>query len=122
MNYLNSNDTKNLFKALLCLQDEEECKIFLRDLLTKKEIQEVVNRFKVAQMLSKKIPYTKIEKETGISSTTIAKISKRLTKGMGGYKLVMDRLNGPSENSMKNINIKRATHPTPPSGGVIFGA
>ena len=34
----------------------------------------------------------KIEKETGMSSTTIARINKWLTNGMGGYRLILKRI------------------------------
>ena len=43
-------------------------------------------------MLDKKISYEKIEKETGMSSTTIARVQKWLTNGKGGYKLMLKRL------------------------------
>jgi len=91
MDYLSSKDTKALYKAILVLKNEDECKKFLRDLLTEKEIREFTNRWKVARMLDKKVPYEKIENETGMSSTTIARIQKWLTKGMGGYKLILKK-------------------------------
>lgn len=92
MSFLNSKDAEALIKAVLCLQDKNECKKFLRDLLTEAELKEFINRWKVAQMLDKQIPYEKISKETGMSSTTIARISKWLTKGEGGYRLVLSRM------------------------------
>ena len=92
MDYLSSKDTKSLYKAILLLKSEEECKKFLRDLLTEKEIKEFTNRWKVARMLDKKISYEKIEKQTGMSSATIARVHKWLTKGKGGYKLMLKRL------------------------------
>ena len=82
----------DLYKAVLSLKTEDECKRFLRDLLTEAEIKEFANRWKVAQMLNKKISYEKIEEETGMSSTTIARVQKWLTNGMGGYKLIISRL------------------------------
>ncbi|MBI3366025.1 TrpR YerC/YecD, partial [Candidatus Roizmanbacteria bacterium] len=54
--------------------------------LTEKEIKEFTNRWKVARMLDKRIPYEEIEKETGMSSTTIARVNRWLTNGKGGYK------------------------------------
>lgn len=92
MDYLSSKDVKALYKAILALENEGECKRFLRDLLTEKEIKEFTNRWKVARMLYKKIPYEKIEKDTGMSSTTIARIQKWLINGMGGYRLILKRL------------------------------
>ena len=92
MNYLNTTDAKQLYDALLSLKNEEECKKFLRDLLTEAELKEFINRWKVAQMLANKVAYEDISKATGMSSTTIARISKWLTNGMGGYQLALSRL------------------------------
>lgn len=92
MDYLSSIDAKALYKAILALKTENECKRFLRDLLTEKEIKEFTNRWKVARMLDKKVPYETIAKETGMSSTTIARVNKWLTNGKGGYKLMLKRI------------------------------
>lgn len=92
MNYLTNNDAKTLYKAILSLKTERECKKFLRDLLTETEIKEFTNRWKVARLLNKKVPYEKIAKQTGMSSTTIARVKKWLTNGMGGYRLMLKRL------------------------------
>ncbi|MCL5746702.1 MAG: YerC/YecD family TrpR-related protein [Patescibacteria group bacterium] len=91
MDYLSNRSSKSLYKALLSLRTDDECKRFLRDLLTEAEIKEFANRWKVAQMLDQKVQYEKIEKETGMSSTTIARVNKWLTKGKGGYRLVLKR-------------------------------
>ena len=85
----------DLYKAILSLKNEDECRRFLRDLLTEAEIKEFTNRWKVAQMLNMRIPYEQIEKETGMSSTTIARVQKWLTKGKGGYKLVLNKFHTP---------------------------
>lgn len=45
-------------------------------------------------MLNDKISYSQIVKETGLSSTTVARISKWLNNGMGGYQLMLEKLNG----------------------------
>ncbi|MDE2025312.1 MAG: TrpR, YerC/YecD [Patescibacteria group bacterium] len=92
MHELKSTDAKALFDALLSLENYDECRKFLRDLLTEAELKEFINRWKVARMLSKKVQYEKIENETGMSTTTIARISKWLNNGMGGYKLMIERL------------------------------
>ena len=78
--------------ALLSLRSPEEMQRFLRDVLTEKEIKEFANRLKTARMLDNKEPYTTIQKATGFSSTTIARVSRWLQKGQGGYKMVLDRL------------------------------
>lgn len=90
------NKTKKLYQAILSLETEQEAQKFFRDLLTEPEIKEFAARWQVAQMLDQKIQYQVIEKETGMSSTTIARISKWLNNGMGGYKLMLKRLNNKS--------------------------
>lgn len=87
-----SGGTDALFAAILQLRNIREAKMFLRDLLTEAELKEFGNRWEVARLLSKKVPYVEIEKRTGMSSTTIARIQKWLKKGTGGYQLMMRRL------------------------------
>lgn len=85
--------TTNLYKAILSLKNQVEARKFFRDLLTEGEIIEFGNRWQAAQMLSQNIQYPKIQAATGLSSRTIARISKWLNQGKGGYKLMINRLN-----------------------------
>ncbi|PID52114.1 MAG: TrpR, YerC/YecD [Candidatus Moraniibacteriota bacterium] len=85
--------TEELINVILLLENKKEAKTFLRDLLTASEIAELSNRWRAAQMLSQKIPYTKVEKETGLSSTTVARVSRWLQKGKGGYKAMITKVN-----------------------------
>ena len=89
---IETQDKAKLFEAILGLESLEEAKAFFRDLLTQSEIDEFALRFKAACMLSDGIPYTQIQTETGLSSTTIARISKWLQSGMNGYKLAISRV------------------------------
>jgi TrpR-related protein YerC/YecD len=81
-------------KAFLKLRTQEEIKAFLKDLLTNAEQASICARLKIALMLESGIPYTQIERETGASSATIAKVSENLKYGNDGYKLVIDRIKG----------------------------
>ena len=83
---------QDLYQAILTMKTQEEISRFCRDLLSKHEIDELSCRWQVACMLAKKIPYTEIERQTGLSSATIAKISHWLKRGLGGYKLAIKRL------------------------------
>ena len=108
MNYLKTKAVKDLFKAILLLKTEDECRRFLGDLLTEAEIKEFSNRWQVAQMLDKKESYEKIEQTTGMSTATIARISKWLSGKLGGlkgYRLMLQRI--------KNKTNKKASHHTP---------
>lgn len=84
----------DLYSVILKLANLDEARRFFRDLLTQQEITEFGKRWKAAQMLNNKISYTEIEKETGLSSTTIARISKWLSNGMDGYKLMLTKTKG----------------------------
>ena len=84
--------TEELLEAICALKNKNEAKRFLRDLLTEQEIIEFSKRWQAARMLNKNVPYSEIEDKTGLSSTTIARVSRWLNQGMGGYKLMISRL------------------------------
>ena len=88
----NKPENKQLIGALLALKTPEEARRFLRDLLTSGEIEEYARRLQTAEMLTNKVPYSSIKRATGFSSTTIARVSRWLHHGMGGYRLVLKRL------------------------------
>ncbi len=89
----NNKKTENMLKVILKLKNLNESKRFFRDLLTEEEIVEFGKRWQAAQMLAQKTPYSEIISKTGLSSTTVARVSKWLNKGMDGYKLMLKRLN-----------------------------
>jgi len=84
--------TTDLVKTIVALKTTSEAKRFLRDLLTEAELIEFANRWQAAQMLDRNVPYSTITDKTGLSSTTIARISKWLNQGMGGYRLMLNKL------------------------------
>ncbi len=83
---------QRLIQAILALKTENEAERFLRDLMTEKEIMELANRLKAAEMLTEKIPYSLIEKETGLSSATVARVAKWLNGKGAGYRMIIGRL------------------------------
>ena len=92
--------TEELFKAVVALENLDETKRFLRDLLTEAELAEFANRWKAARMLDQKDSYITIADKTGLSSATIARISKWLNNGMGGYRLMLDKLSAHHHNPL----------------------
>jgi TrpR-related protein YerC/YecD len=88
----NNQKTGDLIEAILALKKEKEARMFLRDLLTEQELVEFSNRWQAAQMLDAGETYRTIRKETKLSERTIARISKWLKSGKGGYKLMIKRL------------------------------
>jgi TrpR-related protein YerC/YecD len=89
----NIKQNKQLIEAILTLKNSEEVKLFLRDLMTEKEVREFANRLEAASLLSKDVQYNAIIESTGLSSATIARIAKWLKSSLGGYRLVLARLN-----------------------------
>ena len=89
-----NEDTQTLFRALLSLKTEEECRLFLEDVCTVKEITDMAQRLKVARLLRAKTSYALINRDTGISTATISRVSRCLDYGAGGYDLVLERLTG----------------------------
>ena len=87
-----NENTQALFRALLSLKTEEECRLFLEDVCTVKEITDMAQRLKVARLLRAKTSYAVINQETGISTATISRVSRCLDYGAGGYDLVLERL------------------------------
>lgn len=93
-----------LFEAILQLEDKSEAQKFFRDLLTEAELLKFANRWKVARMLTQGKPYSEIEKKTGMSSAIISRINKWINEGLGGYKLMLNRLNISSQNHHHHVS------------------
>lgn len=87
-----TEDVKALFEAILALDSVEMCRDFFEDACTVKEIIEIAQRLKVAKMLKSGCSYSYINKETGISSATISRVSRCLEYGRGGYDAVLKKL------------------------------
>lgn len=94
---LRNPQTEQLAKALLLLDNEEECFRFLEDLFTIREVRDLAQRLEVAQMLVDKVTYAEIANRTGVSSATIGRVNRALSYGAGGYKIVLDKLKAETE-------------------------
>ncbi len=90
-----------LFDAITALDDREECARFLRDLCTLTELEAMAERWEVAQMIMAQKPYRQISELTGASTATITRIAHWVRHGEGGYKHMMEKLEGPAEDSAK---------------------
>lgn len=85
-------DHRNLIEALLVLETPEEMKMFLSDLCTPKELRDMSQRLEAAKRLYHGEKYDEIHAESGLSSTTIARINAEVQYGAGGYRTVIERL------------------------------
>ncbi len=85
MGDIRTKEVDDLLSVLATLDDEDDIFALLEDLFTIREIRETSQRLAVARLLSSGNSYAVIEDATGASATTIARVSKCLSYGAGGY-------------------------------------
>ena len=83
-----------LVRTIAGIADEEECRAFLFDLCTIKELQEMAQRLDTAVMLVKGKNYREIAEEIGTSTATTSRVRRALDYGNGGYKSVIAKITG----------------------------
>ncbi len=106
----NTAQMSQLVQAFISLESATEAQAFLRDLMTEGEIQEFSKRLEAARLLSEDMQYNYIIEKTGLSSTTVARISKWLKGSLGGYRLILNRLSSLSRKSSGQILNKNLHH------------
>lgn len=94
MDKLHTDETNELFEAILKLQSVEECYNFFEDLCTVTELLSMGQRLRVAKMLKDNCVYTEIAEKTGASTATISRVNRSLQYGNGGYDTILSRLEG----------------------------
>jgi TrpR-related protein YerC/YecD len=82
---------QSLFRAILSLRDIAEVRAFLVDLCTPAELQAMKDRWLVAEMLDRGLPYRQIHDRTGVSVTTIGRVARYLKGGAGGYSKALEK-------------------------------
>lgn len=88
----NDKNIEFLFKAIMKLENIDECYDFFEDLCTVQELRTLSQRIVVAKMLSEKSVYTDIVTETGASTATISRVNRSLQYGCDGYDRIFARL------------------------------
>ena len=81
-----------LFRALLSLRDLAECRAFFQDLCTPAELQALKDRWAVVECLAEGLSYRQVHDRTGVSLTTISRVTRYLGSGAGGYQKALERL------------------------------
>ncbi|MCE7902540.1 MAG: TrpR, YerC/YecD [Gammaproteobacteria bacterium PRO9] len=84
-----------LFRAIASLRDVAEVRDFFIDLCTPAELQALKDRWLVAELLDRGLPYRQIHERTGVSVTTIGRVARYLTQGTGGYSCALARRKKP---------------------------
>ncbi|HZX24418.1 MAG TPA: YerC/YecD family TrpR-related protein [Woeseiaceae bacterium] len=80
-----------LCEALVAMRGADEMRALLADLCTPAELQALVDRWRVVQLLDEGLPYRRINELTGVSVTTIGRVARFLADGFGGYRTALER-------------------------------
>ncbi|MEO5809822.1 MAG: YerC/YecD family TrpR-related protein [Sphingomicrobium sp.] len=82
--------------ALALLRTPDEARALLADLCTPAEIRTIAERWHVARLLDAgELTYREIHEATGVSTTTIVRVSRFLRQeDNGGYRALLDRVKG----------------------------
>ncbi len=91
---INAKAERELIDAVLQLRDADECRRFLHDICTPKEIADLSDRWWVARLLDEgKHSYRDIHDMTKVSVTTIGRVARFLQQeNFKGYRLIIDRM------------------------------
>jgi TrpR-related protein YerC/YecD len=87
-----SEDIRTLCATFAAIDDPDKISALLEDCCTIREVHEMAQRLRVAQLLSQGTSYALIQERTGASATTIARVSKSLNYGAGGYRYALDEI------------------------------
>ena len=90
--HLQTQSMDRLFDTIVNLNTREECRAYLEDLCTVKELQDMAQRLDTAVLLSRGFSYKKIMEQVDVSTATIGRVSKCLNYGTGGYRSAIDKL------------------------------
>lgn len=87
------DENRRLAMVLGKMDNPADIQVFLRDVMTESEINEVSARLEAARLLRQGRTYTDIVEATSLSSRTVARISKWLQNGSGGYQNALNIIN-----------------------------
>ena len=82
--FLDKEASDTLYRAILTLKDEDECRRFLQDLCTVSELKAMEQRMEVAMLLDEGLIYSDILEKTGASSATISRVRRSMLEGGAG--------------------------------------
>ena len=79
---------QDLCKVLCSITNEKDCKEFLQDLCTQKEMENMAERVYAARLLLEGNTYAQVMENSSISSATLSRVSRSVQYGKG-YKKVL---------------------------------
>jgi TrpR-related protein YerC/YecD len=76
-------DIRDLCRAIVAVQTEEDMEAFLQDLCADRELQILRDRWFIAKLMHMGFSYRQITRKTGASSGTISRIARNIAFGSG---------------------------------------
>ena len=83
-----SKMTERLFKLISSLNSPEECAEFFEDLCTEREIEQMAQRIRAAELLLDGKTYNQVKEECTISTATLSRVSRCVQYGKGYSKFL----------------------------------
>ena len=78
----------DLYQAFVKIDSEAACASLLEDLCTRKEVEQMAQRFRAARLLMEGKTYTQVIEQTNIPSATLSRVSRCVQYGEGYRKFV----------------------------------
>jgi TrpR-related protein YerC/YecD len=82
---LDDHSHRRLYEVLAKINKPEDIQIFLEDLCTINEVNQMSQRLQCAELMLKGYTYSQITELSSISSATLSRVSRCLQYGSGGY-------------------------------------
>lgn len=80
-----------MYHIFSVLDDVNECKCFIKDILTASELRMLKRRWHIAKLLHKGLTIREVSKISKTSTGTVSRIYKVLREGQGGLKLAIEK-------------------------------
>ena len=91
MHHSSKEMLNDLYGALARVNSGGDMEFVLEDLCTYKEVEQMAQRLKAAELLIDGKTYSEVITATSISSATLSRVSKCVQKGNGGYKKLLSK-------------------------------
>ena len=101
--FLEKESSDTLYRAIVSLQDVDECRRFFQDLCTVSELKAMEQRMEVAMLLDQGLIYSDILERTGASSATISRVNRSLQYGCDGYDKIFERIDRQEQGNDESV-------------------
>ncbi|MGI6716883.1 MAG: YerC/YecD family TrpR-related protein [Eubacteriales bacterium] len=86
---LDESHHRRLYEILAKINNPDDIKIFLEDLCTINEVNQMALRLQCAELMLQGHTYNQITDKSSISSATLSRVSRCIQYGSGGYSKIL---------------------------------